>query len=122
MQKINGSTRLVLAFVWIAAASALTSVPALADAASRLQSTVDDVAKKWPNISHVAPAEAEKMIGEGNAAIFDVRTEEEFAVSHVPGAIRVDPAMTRDAFLAAHGATLHGGRRRHSRNAVRHAG
>ena len=108
MQKMTRSARIAFGFMSLVAASTLTNVRVLADAASRLQSTVDDVAKKWPAISHVAPAEAEKMLRDGTAAIFDVRSAEEFEVSHVPGAIRVDPAMTRDAFLSQHGAALKG--------------
>jgi rhodanese-related sulfurtransferase len=108
MRKITRSAGIVLSCVALAAAIALTNGRAFADATSRLQSTVDDVAKKWPNITHIAPLHASKIIAEGLATVFDVRTEEEFAVSHVPGAIRVDPAMTREAFLSQHGAALKG--------------
>jgi rhodanese-related sulfurtransferase len=41
-------------------------------------------------------------------ALFDVREEREYAVSHLAGAIRIDPAMPATDFLTRYGARLAG--------------
>lgn len=70
--------------------------------------TLDEVEKKvtadYPSVQHVLPdslpaAEA----GGGDVLLIDVREEAEFAVSHLPGAIRVDPGMAPEEFMAAFG-------------------
>ena len=38
--------------------------------------------------------------------IFDVREAGEYAVSHIDGAVRVDPAITAEALLAQYGADM----------------
>lgn len=38
----------------------------------------------------------------GQVALFDVREEEEYAVSHIPGARRVSPTITAEKFMAEH--------------------
>ena len=38
--------------------------------------------------------------------VFDVRTEEEFSVSHLPNAVRLDPAMAPNDFLRHYGESL----------------
>ena len=53
-----------------------------------------------PAVEHVTAAELDGM---DDPLLFDVRSEAEFAVSRLPGAVRVDPDMDADAFLAAHG-------------------
>lgn len=40
--------------------------------------------------------------------LFDVREADEFAQSHIAGARRVDPGMSKDAFLARYGRDLKG--------------
>lgn len=40
--------------------------------------------------------------------LFDVRRTDEFAVSHLDGAIRIDPEMSGADFLAKYGGELHG--------------
>ncbi len=41
-------------------------------------------------------------------ALFDVRTAEEFAAGHLPGAVRIDPDMTAEEFFAEHADKLAG--------------
>ena len=85
------------------------AIPAArADQASKLDAVAADVAHKWPKLHHAAPDEVSGLIDSGAAVVFDVRTADEYAVSHLPGAILVEPAMSKDAFLAAHGAALKG--------------
>lgn len=59
-------------------------------------------------VPHLSPEQAEAMIGEGLACVFDVRAQEEFAAGHLPGSVRVDPAMSAARFAAAHGAACVG--------------
>jgi rhodanese-related sulfurtransferase len=40
--------------------------------------------------------------------VFDTRPEEEFAVGHLEGAVRVDPDISAEAFIAQHGERLSG--------------
>lgn len=54
-------------------------------------------------VPHLTPEQAEGLIAEGSAALFDVRAETEFAQGHLPGAVRVDPAVAPAHFAAAHG-------------------
>lgn len=79
-----------------------------AQEASPLAATIADVKAKWPALHHANTGEVQTLIESGQAVLFDVRSPEEFAVSHLPGATRVDPAMSREAFLAAYGATVKG--------------
>lgn len=47
-----------------------------------------------------------QSLPEGQVALFDVRTAEEFAAGHIEGAIHVDPDMSAADFLARHGELL----------------
>ena len=89
----------------LAAALALLAAyaaPAWTDAASPLDATIADVARKWPDIKQVSGEELSAMTGNGKTVVFDVRTPEEYAVSHLDGAINVDPGLTASAFLTKH--------------------
>ncbi len=61
-----------------------------------------------PTIEHIdIPSVVENMSQPGNTQIlFDVRTKEEFAVSHLPNAIRLDPDMDPRTFLDEYGDLL----------------
>jgi rhodanese-related sulfurtransferase len=43
-----------------------------------------------------------------DALLLDVRSEREFAVSHLPGALRVDPGTTKGGFLSDFGSRAEG--------------
>ncbi len=74
----------------------------------QLERTIEDVAKRWPNLQHVPADDVARMMTEKSAVIFDVRTEQEYAVSHIEGAIRVDPAIDSAEFLKAHAGAVKG--------------
>lgn len=69
-----------------------------------------DVARRWPEVSQLPREQMSAILaasGDG-AVLFDVREADEYTVSHLPGAVRVDPGVTREEFLARHGAALSG--------------
>lgn len=82
------------------------AVPALragdAPQSGQLERTIEDVAKRWPNLQHVAAEDVARMMADRSAIVFDVRTEQEYNVSHLEGAIRVDPAIDSAEFLKTH--------------------
>lgn len=73
-----------------------------------LQAAIEDVAQKFPEVTHVDAAAVEALQKSGGAVIFDVRTPEEYAVSHIDGAVQVDPKIAADAFLAKYADALKG--------------
>ncbi|MFM8682044.1 MAG: rhodanese-like domain-containing protein [Alphaproteobacteria bacterium] len=60
-----------------------------------------EVARRHP-VPDIAPAALAPMLAGGKVVLFDVRTEEEFAAGHLPGAIRVEPGMEAGEFLELH--------------------
>ena len=82
--------------------------PVFADRVTRLQATIEDVAARWPKQRHIATGELAAMMRDGSAVLFDVRAPEEFAVSHLEGAIRVDAGTTGAAFLSENAPKLAG--------------
>ncbi len=50
----------------------------------------------------ISATDLRKRLSGKRIALFDVRSAEEFAAGHLPGAIHVDPDTTADGFLAAH--------------------
>ena len=95
----------------LAAALALLvayAASAKTDAGSPLDATIADVTKRWPDIKQISGDDLTKITKDGNAVVFDVRLPEEYAVSHLDGAINVDPGLTAAAFLTQHAEKLKG--------------
>ncbi len=61
------------------------------------------VRSEFPQVEHLSAEELRLRIDSGSRApvLLDVRTEKEYAVSHIPGAIRVDPEGELSDFLRA---------------------
>lgn len=60
-----------------------------------------DVSADYPSVRHVLPKSVPMAQSPSNGVLLlDVREEDEFAVSHLPGAIRVDPDMAPEDFMA----------------------
>lgn len=58
-----------------------------------------EIEERFPSVEHVDPAELEgELAGTDPPLLLDVRSSEEFAVSHLPGAVR---AETEEQALAA---------------------
>jgi rhodanese-related sulfurtransferase len=93
---VSGSGALVAA-LWLAPLTDLASVEA-------------DVARRWPEVAQLPRSVMSQKLTERqpDVVVFDVREPDEYAVSHMSGAIRVDPSVSRETFLAAHGAVLRG--------------
>jgi rhodanese-related sulfurtransferase len=82
--------------------------PAQAEQPRALDQTIADVKAKWPALSHASPAEVQTLINADKAVLFDVRSPEEQQVSQIPGAVPVDPAISRESFVTKYGAALKG--------------
>jgi rhodanese-related sulfurtransferase len=82
--------------------AALLAGPVQSGPAS-LQATIEDVARRWPQIGHITPSELAPLLQNNAALVFDVREEVEFGVSHIPGAIHVAPDSSPAAFLERYG-------------------
>jgi rhodanese-related sulfurtransferase len=88
----------------------LVSQGALAATALELieQSLVEDSQIKQVSSDYVLAALGAPNNGEPTALVFDVREREEFAVSHLAGAIRLDPDTSAEQFVHDYGKRLAG--------------
>ncbi len=67
--------------------------------------SLDDVEREVNrryNVADVTTTTLTKMIASNEAILFDVRTPAEFDLGHLPGAVRVEPGMNAETFLALH--------------------
>jgi rhodanese-related sulfurtransferase len=78
-----------------------------ADPRVSLDDVEREVARRYP-VPDIASASLARMLASGDVVLFDVRTAEEFAAGHLPGAIRVEPGTGAEEFLARHRARLGG--------------
>ncbi len=72
-------------------------------AVAALQETITDVKRRWPNLQHMSTEDVASSLVNGEVVLFDARSVEEYAVSHLSGAIRVPADISRGDFLALHG-------------------
>jgi rhodanese-related sulfurtransferase len=98
----------VLPLALVALILALASPPPATGGPATLDATISDVARRWPEIGHITPAALDRMMAKRNAIVFDVRTPQEYAVSHLPGAIHVAPGMRARDFLERYGGKVKG--------------
>ncbi len=77
------------------------------DPSLTLRHVEDEVDRRW-GVAQVATRDLEARVAETGAVLFDVRAEAEFAMGHLPGAVRVDPDIAIDAFYHAFGERLRG--------------
>jgi rhodanese-related sulfurtransferase len=74
-----------------------------------LSTVVRDVSTKHRTLAHMTPAElAGRLSKPDDLVLIDVREESEYAVSHLSGAIRVDPGIWRSTFLSRYREALKG--------------
>ena len=94
----------------LAAAVLLQPLPAAATGGQTgLTHLEQTIAAEHSDVHSLFPQQLERLLREGDdLLIFDVRDKAEFDISHVPGAVRIDPDMTAEQFMAAFGHTLGG--------------
>lgn len=95
--------------VWILAAMTALAAVALA-AETSLQSAIADVAKRYPNVPRLSSDELSRVMDAPDVALFDVRSQAEYDVSHLKGAVRIAPDITADAFATQFGPAVAGKR------------
>jgi len=85
------------------------ALPAGALAATALEE-IEQGLKAQSNIEQISnEVVLQDLIAENSLLVlFDVRTADEFAISHLPGAIRLDPGSSADDFFRNYGALLAG--------------
>lgn len=66
-----------------------------------------DIEADYEEVSHI-DAEALTQMPADDVIIFDVREPEEYAVSHLPGAILLDPNLSEEEFQRKYADTLEG--------------
>lgn len=89
----------------LALAAVIIGAGVMLMATSDLSKIHKDIAADYENVDHIKP-EAFTKLPPDNVVIFDVREPEEFAVSHLPGAIQVDPGLSEAKFQELYGAML----------------
>ena len=69
-----------------------------------------DVTRTFADVAHWPVEEFAKknLSNKGGILLFDVRSHDEYRVSRIAGAERVDPSMTAEAFLESHGQAVQG--------------
>ncbi len=74
------------------AATLLASTPSIAGAKDDLTAVEAKIATEFPSLDHLDPHAFDAMVKAGTPVmLFDVREENEFAVSRLPGARRIAP-------------------------------
>lgn len=91
------------------AAAASCGVPAVAYEAGDLPKVEAWVRQGYADVAHLTAEDLARRLASGEQVVlFDVREPEEFAVSHITNAIRVDPSVWSWPFLRQHAASSKG--------------
>jgi len=77
----------------------LVSAHAFASPSEKLLDFQISLEKRYPTVQHLSTADFDKIKNE-NVVVFDVRSEEEFAVSHIDGATPISPKMSKKEFVS----------------------
>lgn len=85
--------------------SSAAALPSFADNAS-LDKIHKKIERTYPGVSHIRREALESL--PADSLYFDVREPDEFAVSHIAGAVQVSPAISEEEFMALHGETVSG--------------
>lgn len=101
---LAAAPRPAAAWAWLLGAR----LPDPRDPATTLDSVEEAISRLLPLPEITAPALAARLgaAGERPLVLFDVRTVEEFAAGHLPGAVRLDPELSATAFATAHGGRI----------------
>lgn len=92
-------------FLLLAMSALLVPVAACADKSSSagtdneaLNEFHSGILENFSGVTHVTPSELNT--DDKSIILFDVREADEFAVSHIKGAVRVDPSLKAEAFIS----------------------
>ncbi len=96
----------VFAAVLALACGAIAAILLLRDG-NALAKVHAGIERQYPDVSHI---DAEELAGmkSGSIILFDVREPAEYRVSHLAGAIRVDPGIRPDRFIDKYGDLING--------------
>lgn len=72
-----------------------------------LEDVEREVIRRYP-VDDVLPSTLAAMVANGDIALLDVRTKEEFELGHLAGAIRIEPGSSAEEILRLHQAHLMG--------------
>ena len=90
-------------------ALAPTPQPAGAKGHFTLETIQKNIEKKYSGVAHMSTAALAKNMSEKkDMIVFDVREKDEFAVSRIPGAVRVDPNIWQSSFMKKFGDKIAG--------------
>lgn len=107
---VNVSVRKVIILLSLMAITIQSGpVTLLANEGFSLDAIRGRVVSDYPAVSQLSTAElAEVMSRDDNVLLFDVREEGEYAVSRIPGAVRVDPGIWTFSFMRQFSDTVRG--------------
>ena len=72
-----------------------------------LQEIHEEIKSEFPTVDHIQGIHlAKQMQTENTVVLFDVREQPEYDISHLPGAIRVDPQISAQDFESHYGESL----------------
>lgn len=74
----------------------------------RLDKIHSKIMTDYPQLSHVSAEEITALLADENVLFLDVREPKEYAVSHINGAIRVDPKIKAEDFNALYADRVRG--------------
>ena len=66
------------------------------------------ITANYPALTHVSADEMMALTEAHDVLLLDVREPKEYAVSHIDGAVRVDPNISTDEFMSRYGETVRG--------------
>jgi len=94
----------IISFLFIIMGWPATAAAQNTSADKRLAKIHHTIQSDYPNLSHVSAEEMTAVLSGGdNILLLDVRKEKEYAVSHIDGAVRVDPDISEDKFMQLYG-------------------
>lgn len=79
--------------------------------ADKLADINQELIEKYPTVKHISAEELKNQLNVQNRSdviLFDVRESKEYAVSHLDGAIRIDPSIKTDDFFKQYDDDLKG--------------
>jgi rhodanese-related sulfurtransferase len=97
----------IAAALLVLLAAAVTAIFFLARGDDGLAKVHAGLERQFPRVEHITGADLEAL-SPGDIVLFDTRESAEYATSHIDGAVRVDPAIAPQRFLAEYGELARG--------------